>query len=205
MTEYTPPPAHQQTAPQAEQKKPWWKKTWVLVLAALLVGIGIGGAGGSAEEATAVEDTSQFKDQAKELNAAQEDLAAVEADLETIAGDVPAREKAVEEAEGELAKREKSLAKTEAAVAKREKAVSQTENAIEANTISSDGVYEVGVDIKAGTYKKTGGSGCYYAENADSNGSNIISNNLTDGPATFTVSAGNFFETSNCSDWTLQP
>ncbi len=146
-----------------------------------------------------------------DLDDSQDELAATEKELQQVAGDVPAREKAVVDAEDALKTREKAVAKSEAGLRRAEKAVSRRERAvgiaekqIANNTIPGDGVFEVGVDMKPGTYK-TGGSGnCYYAVLADANGNNIKSNNITAGPATVSVVAGDYFETTRCADWVLQ-
>jgi regulator of replication initiation timing len=65
-----------------------------------------------------------------------------------------------------------------------------------------DGLYHVGVDIKAGTYHTTGGSGCYWAKLSSSDTFDIISNNLSDGPQTVTINSS-WFDTQDCGTWTL--
>lgn len=50
-------------------------------------------------------------------------------------------------------------------------------------------------------YKTPGMTTCYHAVNADANGNNVMSNHITDGPATVTVSSGEYFETRGCADW----
>jgi hypothetical protein len=45
-----------------------------------------------------------------------------------------------------------------------------------------EGTYEVGVDIKAGKYKTSGGTNCYFARLSSLDGGDIIDNNLSDGP-----------------------
>lgn len=98
------------------------------------------------------------------------------------------------------------MAKTKASLTKREKAVGIVETEVKNNTIPGDGTYEVGKDMKAGTYKTAGpdGSQCYSSVNGDANGTDIKSNNLSAGPSTVQVSNGEFFETSGCKDWILQ-
>ena len=67
-----------------------------------------------------------------------------------------------------------------------------------------DGTYEVGVDIKPGKYKSTGGDGCYWArlKNLDGGFEAIIANNLSDGPQTVTIKkTDKGFKTSNCAAW----
>lgn len=68
----------------------------------------------------------------------------------------------------------------------------------------SDGTYEVGVDIQPGKYKSPGGDSCYWARLAKDQ-EDILDNDLTDGPTTFTVKpTDGFVELSRCT-WTLQP
>ena len=63
------------------------------------------------------------------------------------------------------------------------------------STMSGDGVFVVGMDIKPGTYHTTGavgggGGDCYYALLSSTNTSDIIDNNNVTGPATITVGPG---------------
>ena len=184
-------------------------------MGALLLGMIIGGASAgtadprdSADYKTVVQDLDQTRE---ELDSSEDELASAEADLEDIAGDLPAREEAVaqteialKECEEAVAKSESEVRKASAAVARREKAVGIVEKEIANNTIPGDGVFEVGVDMKPGFYKTSGAAGCYYGVNGDANGNNIKSNNITDGPATVAVAAGEYFETQGCADWILQ-
>jgi len=78
-----------------------------------------------------------------------------------------------------------------------------------ANTISQDGVYVVGQDIKAGTYHTPGDGGqgddaCYYATLGSTNTSNILDNNNFDGPETVDVSGAAAFQISGGCTWTLE-
>jgi hypothetical protein len=65
----------------------------------------------------------------------------------------------------------------------------------------SDGLYLVGTDITPGEYKSDGpgaGGHCYWARLQDSAGSDIIANNLTEGPTRVTAVAGEYLEVSGC-------
>jgi hypothetical protein len=71
-------------------------------------------------------------------------------------------------------------------------------------TAFSDGTYLVGTDIQPGSYKSsgpdTGGIGmCYWARLKDDSGSNIIANNVGDGPSRFTTKKGEYVEIAGCS------
>lgn len=70
----------------------------------------------------------------------------------------------------------------------------------------TDGIYEVGKDIKSGTYRtRVGSSGCYYSRLSGFGGSleEIISNENTDYPAVITIAATDKgFKSSRCGVWT---
>jgi hypothetical protein len=51
----------------------------------------------------------------------------------------------------------------------------------------TEGTYEVGQEIKPGTYKTPGGDNCYYARLSSDSTSDIIANNLSSGPMTVRV------------------
>jgi hypothetical protein len=75
-----------------------------------------------------------------------------------------------------------------------------------ATTMSGDGQYLVGEDIKPGTYKTAGTDGgfaCYWARlrNATGEFSAIIANDNITGPARVTVKQGEYFETKRCQPW----
>lgn len=190
-------------------KPAWYRRTWVIAVITGLLGIGIGAASSGSPEVT---QSAEYKSVAKQRDDARADLASkddelakAQADLKSIAGDLPEREAAATKKEAELSSREADVKAREAAVKKRENAVSKTEQLIEDNTLPGDGLYEVGSDIKAGTYKTKGAPGCYYAILNSSDTSDIADNNNTDGPATVSVRNGQFLELSGCDDWVLQP
>ncbi len=68
-----------------------------------------------------------------------------------------------------------------------------------------DGTYEVGVDVKPGTYVSKGpqDGNCYYARLSGSGGfSDIIANGNTSGQIVVTIKkTDKFFETNGCNDW----
>ncbi|TQM63814.1 hypothetical protein [Humibacillus xanthopallidus] len=72
--------------------------------------------------------------------------------------------------------------------------------------MAGDGTYQVGVDVKPGTYvsKKPESGNCYWARltGGDSLGS-IIDNGNSAGQVVVTIKKSDkFFESSGCSDWT---
>lgn len=70
----------------------------------------------------------------------------------------------------------------------------------------NDGIFEVGKDIQAGTYRtRTGSSGCYYSRLSGFGGSfdEIISNENTDYPTVVTIATTDKgFKSSRCGTWT---
>lgn len=70
-----------------------------------------------------------------------------------------------------------------------------------ATTVSGDGRYEVGRDMRSGTYRSADNFGCYWEITSDANGDKILSNDNSDGSAIVTVRKGQFFGSQGCSDW----
>jgi ABC-type Fe3+-hydroxamate transport system substrate-binding protein len=72
--------------------------------------------------------------------------------------------------------------------------------------MAGDGTYEVGVDVRPGTYvSATPDSGnCYWARLTSGDGiDNIIDNSNSSGRSLVTIKASDkLFESSGCSDWT---
>ncbi|TDV54201.1 hypothetical protein [Actinophytocola oryzae] len=65
-----------------------------------------------------------------------------------------------------------------------------------------EGLYLVGTDITPGEYRTDGpapGGHCYWARLSDSAGTNIIANNLTEGPSRLTAVAGEYLEVNGCT------
>jgi hypothetical protein len=69
-------------------------------------------------------------------------------------------------------------------------------------TISTDGTYQVGVDIVPGTYRTTGGSGCYWARLRSLSTNDIIDNNNASGPVVVEILPSDAaFLTERCGTW----
>jgi hypothetical protein len=205
------PVAGQPSRPSA--KPAWYRRGWVIGVAAFLVGVTLGAASAGSADPTTTEEyqalSQDLDDTRGQLASARDELASIQDELKDVVGDLPAREDAVKDAEAAVEKRESAVADAEAkvrvagrAVARREKAVGLVETEIANNTVS-DGIYEVGTDIKAGTYKTSGAPGCYYAVLSSPDTWDIVTNNNIDGPGILTVSDGQFLEISGCADWVL--
>lgn len=66
-----------------------------------------------------------------------------------------------------------------------------------------DGLYEIGSDIPAGTFKSKGGDSCYWE--IDSSNSNIARNHYGSGPEVVTIKSGDkTFSSAGCGHWVRQ-
>jgi hypothetical protein len=110
--------------------------------------------------------------------------------------------------------KESALAQTQQTANQDAAALKQELGQVQANTISGDGVYVVGKDIKAGTWHtngsgNTGQNDCYLAVlNSSTNTSdvnNIAYNNNFDGAETVDLSSAYAFQTSGPCTWVLVP
>ncbi|GGL80340.1 hypothetical protein [Glutamicibacter protophormiae] len=203
-----PVPADQPETPKAK------KKRWGLILgsASAIAALGGGVFWGmnipdpkESEEYIALSDTTTavFAERDKlssELNELKSGLAEREGELEQQGKDLDARSTKLDE-------RDEKLAGAEAAVAAREKAVGKIEVEQEENSVS-DGIWTVGTDIKAGTYraKEAVGSNCYWAVlKSGTNGDDIVNNGIPGGGRpTVTVRKGQDFESVRCGTWVKQ-
>jgi type II secretory pathway pseudopilin PulG len=79
--------------------------------------------------------------------------------------------------------------------------LAQQQGITQNNTISQDGVYVIGRDMKGGTWHTSGGSQCYYAKLGSADTSNIIDNNNIQGPATVDLSGAYAFDISGGCTW----
>lgn len=190
------------------------KKRWGMILASVLV---LGALGGGvywgttipnpkeSEEYLALIDThyavaAERDKLSNELDQMKSDLAARETELEKQGTDLDTRSTKLDE-------RETELSEAEAEVAAREKAVGKIEVEQEKNSVS-DGVWTVGTDIKAGTYraKEAVSSSCYWAVlKSGTNGDDIINNGIPGGGRpTVSVRKGQDFESVRCGTWVKQ-
>jgi hypothetical protein len=69
-------------------------------------------------------------------------------------------------------------------------------------TISTNGTYTVGPDIVPGTYRTSGGNGCYWARLRSLDTGDIIDNNVSDGPQVVQIKPSDAaFITRDCGTW----
>lgn len=171
----------------------WWRRPWALAVAGLAVGAGLGGTIGVAAGSTDAEDSPEYRRLSRELASARDEL-----------GELPERRSELADAEAELDERLAEVNALEKDVERRERAVHRTESAIERATLR-DGIYEIGIDVEAGTYRTEGAPDCYWARTDGPDGQ-VIAEHEGDGPAAVTVRSGEALEL-DCSDagWVRQP
>lgn len=172
----------------------WYSRRWVQLIAAGILGLGIGGAGGSADaskQADLAKAAAQRAD-AAESRVADAEAKAAAAETKAAAADVTAQKKIADE----LAR----LAAQKAALDKRAAALTGQEAAAQASRFDGDGLYLVGSDIKPGTYKSAGGENCYWARHNKAN--DILDNHLGSGPTVVVVRSSDFsLEVSGCAEF----
>ncbi len=71
------------------------------------------------------------------------------------------------------------------------------------NLIPGDGIWLVGSDIQAGTYRNQGHPGCYWARLSDVSGEGIVTNGLGANQVVAVDPSDQAFETAGCGLWTL--
>jgi len=190
-----------------------------VVALAFFIGIGAGAASKSAPDPT---KTAAYRSLVSKSSGTEASLrsqlaqaqATITADTKTI-GNLPAEQAQVKaelakvaaiksaahaQVEAELAK----VAAIKSAAAAHASVVNAEYNRIENNTLSGDGVYLAGTDMRPGTYRTKGTSGCYYQVSSDPNGNNIIANGNPDGSAFVSVQRGQYLTLERCDDWILQ-
>jgi len=68
--------------------------------------------------------------------------------------------------------------------------------------IETNGTYVVGSDIEPGTYRTSGGTGCYWARLKSLDTGDVIDNNVSDGPQVVRIlPSDTAFMTRDCGTW----
>lgn len=217
-----------------KRRFPRWVPLVGVAVIALVVGVAIGAGTSSSDKGQVKSLQSQLSAAQGRLARAQGQTSSLSAENSILQGQL---KQALQEATNASAVAEKSLAsksaqviaqarataaqivaqanlaKTQAdaqlAAAKQSAATLAAEqNTFVGNTIPGDGLFEVGKDIKPGTYhtagpSSTGSGDCYWARLASNDTTNIIDNGNEAGPATVVIQNNDaFFETSGCQSWT---
>jgi len=193
LSEYIPPSADlAATTTVSPRKRRRWPAILALV-AALLVGGGIGFVVGSDpldSRSAALDQREQDADQRDEEIAQRERDFAKAKEASNAALD--SRRKVLDEKGADLSRREQELLPKEREAAK--------------NVINGDGIFLVGVDINPGTYRNSGGSRCYWQRSSGTSGEfgEILANGNESGPAVVTIQPSDVaFTSKRCGTWSL--
>ena len=213
--------------PAATQKTPFWKRSYTLttlvlggaLAAALAVGAAVGSpiayhAGRNSEVTNIVLD--QARDKSEEYTSVNRKLADAEHDLRNTQKRQLELEDANEEAEATIEKAKSyQIDDLKAESEQLKKSIDEQKKTLETltgkvetakkNTIG-DGVWQVGKDIDAGTYRATRevGSRCYWSISNPAT-DDILQNDLPGGGfPEVTVSDGQQLKIANCSTFTKQ-
>lgn len=164
---------------------------WLSVAAVtmLLLGVGIGAASPSQELEDKDDRIAELEDQ----------LDGLRAELDSTEAEASSAEQAADRARERSRRKLDALAEREQAVAAREREVKSAERTLEQSTIP-DGIWQLGRDYEAGTYRAPGGSGCYWALLGSADTSDIINNGGFGPNQTITIDSP-FFETRDCGEW----
>ncbi|MEU2199537.1 hypothetical protein [Isoptericola sp. NPDC019482] len=150
---------------------------------------------------------AQVADTSGELGSTRDELDFALARAEAAEGRMEDAEAAATTRQAELDERESGLDQREQDVTDREKAVSKTEQKIEERRIN-EGVWTVGTDVEAGTYRTTESvaGDCYWAiYRSGTNQDDIVQNDIvTGGRPSVTLRDGQDFETNRCGTWDKQ-
>jgi hypothetical protein len=104
----------------------------------------------------------------------------------TLDGKLSDQKSELEQAEGEMSRVEESLSG-----AREEKQLS---------TIPGNGTYQAEVDFLPGTYRSSGGAGCYWATLNSADPYDIASNENASGPTIASIQTP-YFQTDGCGKW----
>jgi hypothetical protein len=172
-----------------ERPSPPRRWPWIAsIVAAFVVGIGIGAAGGDTQP-TAETPEPEVVIETQTVTETVE-----------VPGEIP------QEDLDALTEREAELDDREAELAEREAAITEAEDEAAASTFGN-GVYVVGEDIEAGEYRSAGADGsnpvgCYYAFlSGTGSDADIIDNNIVEGQTRVTLRDGDVFESQSCESW----
>lgn len=176
MTQQYPYPATPPTKP-----KPWYKRLWFAATVTLVIGVVIG---------TASATGSPISTRTRPSSAKAAATVTATATATTTAPAPPARTRTLRP----------TVVKT-IGTRTRTRTVTYTPPPKPA---FSDGMYEVGVDIRAGRYRTNGGGEfCYWERDGDLRGGleSIIANDNITGGAIVQLDRGEFFKVSGGCDW----
>jgi hypothetical protein len=199
VTAMEPEPPGSDEAPPAKSRP-----RWVIPVAALAVGVFVGGGVGATLASTDPTDSKEYQSLQQRMD---EEAEEAQGRISALSDRAREAQNAASEARDTAAQRKAELDERERALKAREDAVTVTEQRI-AETSIGTGIWTVGVDVEPGTYRTAEAitGYCYWAiYRSGSNGDDIVEN---DGPKggfpTVTLSAGQDFENSGCGTFVKQ-
>jgi hypothetical protein len=189
---------HAHTEGSHGRRSAWLKISMAVVgMVLLVVGVALG--------ATLNSNYAQIAAQKTQIGALQQSLTAARAQSTAAKTKMEAAQTRASTAMATAdAKAGDEYATREVAVQKLQRKLEREQGIVQASTISADGVYVVGKDIPAGTYRTTGGGQCYYATLGSADTSNILDNNNFNGPETVDVSGAYAFQISGGCTWSRE-
>lgn len=163
-----------------------WLAATVVGLLAFFLGLGIGSSGGEEPDIDIGSETATSGATVQELDQR-------EAELDQREEALKAKESGLSDREQDLDQRERDLAESNAGAA----------------TTIDDGVVEVGRDVQPGQYLSAGPEDpdigpCSYLVSSDEAGTDIITEEESDGPAEVLLEPGQYFTSRDCLTWELQ-
>jgi hypothetical protein len=194
-------PAIQPVRPAPSQPLSKTLRVPLIILAAIIlvaIGYGIGASTSGMTQNELTKARHQLATVRNQLAVTQAKLTTTESNL---AAARSAAANAVQIAAQKYKADEAKLAAKERTLAADERAVNALKGQIQSSSISADGVYVVGKDIKAGTWHTTGGQQCYYATLNSTDTSNISDNNNFNGPETVNVDGAYAFQIAGGCTW----
>lgn len=175
-------------------------------LLALLIGIGIGAAGTQSEVDDLSSENDSLQADLDDAEAEAEEARQDAADAEAENAPLRAKVAQVEDQKADLAKQQDQLdsqaddlASQAEDLDSREADLSSAEQTLESSTIP-DGIWELGRDYEAGTYRAPGGGGCYWALLGSADTQDIINNGGFGENQTITIDSP-YFESQDCGEW----
>jgi len=187
----------------------WVVSTFVV---AALIGVGVGASGQGSIEDEKADLEERVADIGESLDASEEAQEEAEAEAEEVDDErrqiiFAAENKArniVGKAKDEAAELEDVQTEISAAEGQLENVEAALEGAQEEeakSTIPGNGTYQLDVDYIAGTYKASGGAGCYWATLNSPDPFDIAANENASGPTIAPITTP-YFQTEGCGEWT---
>jgi hypothetical protein len=193
------------------RKLPTWAK-WTAVIVGALLLLGIGGAVGSSNEGDLKDEVSELKSQLADVKQERDTAEAKANRLEGLKKKIvaEARDRADsilsaakhrgDEAEEILGSLEGEVEATEEELASVEGSLGGAEEIKAKSTIPGNGTFRAEVDFIPGTYRSSGGEGCYWATLNSADPFDIASNENATGPTIASIQAP-YFQTQGCGTW----